>query len=822
MRDVNLVKKNISKMIEQNAPESDIDQYVASEGYTPEMLQGKQQPQAPQTPTQQPAEGFQERNARVAGQFAMGLPNAFGNALIGGIQAGADIGDKAIRLIDKAYFGDSLSNEKLFGERLAKQVKLRNQQQSQLPPAERAGIAIGQVAPYLSVGTGTGMKVAAATGSRIAGLAAGGAAGGAVSSSLSAQEQAGLENRAVETLKGAAAGGAVGGGLGVGVKVAQATPALVKIGVQKLTGIKPELAKAFQDAGVSPRLADISTSKPTKAFQNLLEVFPGSASTIQKATQNQVDEITKQLAGITKSSGGTMQQAGKQILEGAKNFKEVVKKRVGDLYDDLDQHILTESQKATEPKLLDAIDEWTNLKELESNLIGSVSGRTGIASEINKQANKQLGFWRNRTRAEGSEFLTNAADDAKGLANVKKQITNQEKIISGYEKYMSPQQFESALMSGNAKISTNNLKNLTQDPQIQDIAAVGAGDTERVLSRYSQIVDEAGNISYPRLKIFRSTVGAKLESPSLSGDERAGIKKIYGALSEDMKAAVVANGGEKGLQAFNKANKAFARSQDFLEKNINPLIEDKVPEKVYQMAMAGIKQGGSNIKPIMKTLNPTQQEFVRGTVIKNMGLQNTGLQDETGAVFSPNKFLTEWNKLDNEMNREAVQNIFTKPQIESIRKLNAAISNIKETSKIAQKSQNLPYASWTMLGLGVLASPVSLIQAGGAVAGAKISAKLMTSPKFVNWLAQTPKVPTKEIPKHLRMLSIMASQNPDIREDVFDYLDSITIASDANAAEIPEDEAMRRYKEAAPTTKYMPDQQEIRRILGKPNQQSKK
>jgi len=533
----------------------------------------------------------------------------------------------------------------------------------------KAARAVTQVAPLAPIAIGSGVP----------GLVASGTIGGLVSGALSPQEQAGLENRATEALKGGATGGVVGGGLGLASKAAPYIPTLIKTGMQKLTGVKPELAKAFQDAGVTPRLADISTSKPTKAFQNLLEVFPGSASTIQKATQNQIDDITKQLARVTKSGGGTIQEAGKQIQEGAKSFKGFIEKRVSGLYDDLDQFI----------------------------------------------PNKQV-----------------------------------------------------------ESFPTNNLKNLTQDAQIQDIAAVGTGDTAKILARYSQIVDETGNISYPRLKIFRSTVGKKLESASLGGDERTGIKKIYGALSEDMKAAVVANGGEKGLQAFNKANSAFARSQDFLEKNINPLIEDKVPEKVYQMAMAGIKQGGSNIKPIMKALNPRQQEFVRGTVIKNMGLQNAGLQDETGAVFSPNKFLTEWNKLDNEMNREAVQNLFTKPQVEAVRKLNAAISNIKETSKIAQKSNNLPYMNWLGLGGAIIASPATIVQGAGAVTGARISAELMTNPKFVNWLAQAPKVSAKDIPNHLRMLSIMASRDPDIQEDVLDYLDSITSVGDAQASDL--------------------------------------
>ena len=220
MRDVNLVKENISKMIEQNAPESDIDQYVASEGYTPEMLRGEQQPQAPQTPTQQPAEGFQERNARVAGQFAMGVPQGLGNAAVGAFQAATDVGEKAAQLLRKFYpetFGEDMGAS-TFGNRLAEQVRLRKEQQAQLPTSEKVGIAIGEVAPYLTTGIGTGAKVAQVAG-KVAGLAAGGAVGGAVSSALSAQEQAGLENRAEETLKGAAAGGAIGGGLGIAGKV---------------------------------------------------------------------------------------------------------------------------------------------------------------------------------------------------------------------------------------------------------------------------------------------------------------------------------------------------------------------------------------------------------------------------------------------------------------------------------------------------------------------------------------------------------------------------------------------------------------------------
>ena len=161
----------------------------------------------------QPDEGFQARNQRVVSQVAMGVPQGLGNAAIGAFQAATDVGEKAANLIERLYYGDNL-NMNTFGDRLAEQVKLRNEQQAQLPAAERVGIAIGQSLPYLTTGVGTGAKVAQVAG-KVAGLAAGGAVGGAVSSALSPQEEAGLENRAIETVKGAVIGGSIGGGLGV-------------------------------------------------------------------------------------------------------------------------------------------------------------------------------------------------------------------------------------------------------------------------------------------------------------------------------------------------------------------------------------------------------------------------------------------------------------------------------------------------------------------------------------------------------------------------------------------------------------------------------
>jgi hypothetical protein len=330
-------------------------------------------------------------------------------------------------------------------------------------------------------------------------------------------------------------------------------------------------------------------------------------------------------------------------------------------------------------------------------------------------------------------------------------------------------------LGGNSKIPTNNLKAAFQDEVVTD-ALINQKQTSSVLTAYERrlqaVGDNSGEIPYKNLKSLRSNVGRKLQSGLLEGDEKGALKKLYGALSEDMKTAVTAQGGEKALQSFNKANNAFIRQTNILNKTLDPLIKADTPEKVYNMALSGTKQGGTNIKRIMRGLNSTQQEFVRGTVTNRMGLAQPGQQDSFGEVFSPNKFLTEWNKLS----PEARVNIFTAKQTDSINTLNKAISTIKEVGKSAQTSNNLPYLTYLGLG-GVLAT--SPVAAAGVVSGANITARMMTNPRFVKWLAQAPKVRRAEIPKHLKALSTIAGVgNTELNEDILSYIESITLENE--------------------------------------------
>jgi len=65
------------------------------------------------------------------------------------------------------------------------------------------------------------------------------------------------------------------------------------------------------------------------------------------------------------------------------------------------------------------------------------------------------------------------------------------------------------------------------------------------------------------------------------------------------------------------------------------------------------------------------------------------------------------------------------------------------------------------------------------VSGANITARMMTNPRFVKWLAQAPKVRRAEIPKHLKALSTIAGVgNTELNEDILSYIESITLENE--------------------------------------------
>jgi hypothetical protein len=328
-----------------------------------------------------------------------------------------------------------------------------------------------------------------------------------------------------------------------------------------------------------------------------------------------------------------------------------------------------------------------------------------------------------------------------------------------------------ARIPGDSRVGTDNLrKTLSEEiaPYSNDPEFMGQlPKTVRELHDIFQ-GKETPEVAYTLLKRMRTDIGDKLSKASLLGDENtASLKKLYGALTEDMGAAAQAQ-GPKALNAWKRANEFYKRGSTEIEQNLQATLKKANPEKMFQDAMSQTKLGGTKIENIMKALSPDEREVISGTVLKRMGLAKPGGQDAGGEVFSPTTFLTNWNA----MSLGAKKALFSGKNAQYSRDLDSlvkTIGNLKDVSRYGNPSgtasHNLAYGTGGAF-LTALFTGNAGIAAGiaGGAATANAAARLITNPSFVRWMAREGVKANQ--PAFIKGLGRFVAQNPSLERDV--------------------------------------------------------
>ena len=258
-----------------------------------------------------------------------------------------------------------------------------------------------------------------------------------------------------------------------------------------------------------------------------------------------------------------------------------------------------------------------------------------------------------------------------------------------------------------------------------------------------------GEIDYRTFRSLRSAIGEKLGGNELVSDvPKAQLKRLYGALSEDLRGVARASGAPEirpGLneaeQALNRANRftsAFhGRIEDFVERTTNKVDLDKVFN-----AIAKGGEGTQAINAIKRSLKPEEWEAVAANTIRRLGRATPGQQDAGGEVFSIGKLLTDWNKLG-----PAKKAIFSgSPRLNAYKanldRIASAADRFKEAAKeganpsgTAQAAANITLAG-ALAGSAFSGSPLAFATIIGAIGTNSAAARLMSSPTFVKWVAQ--------------------------------------------------------------------------------------
>lgn len=289
-------------------------------------------------------------------------------------------------------------------------------------------------------------------------------------------------------------------------------------------------------------------------------------------------------------------------------------------------------------------------------------------------------------------------------------------------------------------------------------------------------------IPFAVIKDFRSRLGEMLSGADLVDAPLRDIKRLYGAVSDDMQGAIAQHGGREGLQAWQRASKYWKAGSDRIENVLQPIVDKRTPELAFNAIMSGSKEGATILRSTLRSLGPSERRLVAATVLKNIGKASPGAQDAAGSVFSPERFLTNWSRFAPEARSALFEGI--DPRVtQDLNQLAKAAEIIKSSSKVMANpsgtaQNNAFWAIVSGIGTGAMFGGVKGAATGAAVGGGPyLAARMFTSPKMVHWLVGTTKMPygalMGQLPRLAKEAQAWSAEDRDIANDFVRHMSNI-------------------------------------------------
>ncbi len=419
--------------------------------------------------------------------------------------------------------------------------------------------------------------------------------------------------------------------------------------------------------------------------------------------------------------------------------------------------------------------------------LGAVSGNKGVQKFEEFLASMPtsagtVGEAYQKTLDDMGEFaLSNARElsDIEGGYDIGKSIISGVNDYTGKFKQQSTELYDDlwsklakddrVQVSGTQKALTEITEQFADDPAFGQILG------SKSLEAFKKAIDESPDgVTVNTLKALRTKVGSQLQDSNLLNDTaQSELKRLYGALSDDLEVAAIKSGDE-AYTAWQSANEFYKSGRNIIDNTLDPLVKGGVAENVYNRVFGSSgsvirKPDLEGVKTLMNSLPAKSQSDVSAEFVRRMGIASEGAQDVTGQVFSPARFLTNYNRLSKDVRAE----LFPGDTGKAIDDLAVLSATLKDRAKVANNSGTAaPVLMGTLLmdafgGSGGAATAT----AGGSWA----MGKLMTSPKFVKWLTNTAEAGTDKavLGKNIGLLYGIAQDSPDIRSEVYQYAENL-------------------------------------------------
>ena len=326
----------------------------------------------------------------------------------------------------------------------------------------------------------------------------------------------------------------------------------------------------------------------------------------------------------------------------------------------------------------------------------------------------------------------------------------------------------------------NTLGQFSDDPALQGI--LDSPMVAKLAEATTEAVEARKGVTVKTLKALRTKIGGELQNRTLLTDtSQAEIKNLYGALSDDIRAAA---DNADALEAFSRANMYWQAGRTRIDDVLDPIAKAGTAEKIYNKVFGPDGKtlrniGASDIKALMKSLPESAQKDVSAEFVKRMGMSTPGTAGFEGAgAFSPARFITQYNNMSPVAKRAVFDRIpGLRQAVDNLALTSAAVKDTFAMANNSGTAGQLMFMNMITGGVGAFYGGAEGFAAGvGAVTSPYAMAKLMTSPRFVNWLADAGKTVASNpnsIGPFIARLAGIAEAEPRIKEEIYQYVGSL-------------------------------------------------
>lgn len=313
-----------------------------------------------------------------------------------------------------------------------------------------------------------------------------------------------------------------------------------------------------------------------------------------------------------------------------------------------------------------------------------------------------------------------------------------------------------ALVSANKTLALvddlkNPLANMATQKAIRGVASE-ADDTLRNIVNAINEDSLAGRFNIQSAIQARKDIGSKLADLPFVDARQGALKRVYGALTDDIRAALEKESPE-ALDAFNGFNRFYAKNLATMKTLERKYGGQKTFEQAFQGVMSSARNGTRELDRLLNEMTPAARDNLRATMLRKMSVPKGGNDFANSSVKT---FTDQWAKLTPEA-RKLVAGTPEKAEAFNVLARNyervaPLVASIPENGMKLFKAQDL--ATGAVLTLNPSAWPLAALKWGGDA----VLSRFLTNPRVVTALNVAAKAGTPK--SSATALKVMAKAAP--------------------------------------------------------------